>query len=89
MSANAISADTPKNGPRQEIDPRTPPMSGPAAMPRPQSACQPTISSTVSDMPVRPAPAMMTSRPSSSVRLGPIRLATTPVMSIATPITAM
>ena len=59
------------------------------ALPRPQSARQPTISSTVSDMPARPAPAMMISRPSSSVRLGPIRLATTPVMSIATPITAM
>jgi hypothetical protein len=60
-----------------------------SALPRPQSARQPTISATVSDMPARPAPAMITSRPSSSVRLGPIRLATTPVMSIATPITAI
>ena len=60
-----------------------------SALPRPHSARQPTISATVSDMPARPAPAMMISRPSSSVRLGPIRLATTPVMSMATPITAM
>jgi hypothetical protein len=40
-------------------------------------------------MPARPAPAMMITRPNSSVRLAPIRLATTPVMSMATPITAM
>ena len=59
------------------------------ALPRPQSARQPTIPSTLSDMPARPAPAMMISRPSNSVRLGPIRLATTPVMSMATPITAI
>jgi hypothetical protein len=38
MSANAISADTPKNGPRHEIEPRTPPTSGPTAMPRPSAA---------------------------------------------------
>ena len=60
-----------------------------SALPSPHSARQPTISSTVSDMPARPAPTMITIRPSSSVRLGPIRLEITPVMSIATPITAM
>lgn len=59
------------------------------ALPSPHSARQPTIPITVSDMPARPAPAMITTRPSSSVRLGPIRLAATPVMSMATPITAM
>ena len=121
--AIAIRADTPKNGPRHEIEPSTPPTSGPTAMPspsaasyrmiacatepraeftmvasavamnkalpRPHSARQPTMPITVSDMPARPAPAMMTTRPSSSVRFGPIRLATTPVISIATPMTAM
>ena len=122
-SAIAINADTPKNGPRHEIEPSTPPTSGPTAipspsaasyrmiacatdpraeltmvasavamnkaLPRPHSARQPTMPITVSDMPASPAPAMMTTRPSSSVRLGPIRLATTPVTSMATPITAM
>ena len=119
----AINADTPKNGPRHEIEPSTPPTKGPTAipkpsdasyrmiawatdpraeftmvasavamnkaLPRPHSARQPTMPITVSDMPASPAPAMMTARPSSSVLLGPIRLATTPVTSIATPITAM
>ena len=37
-SATAISAETPKNGPRHEIDPSTPPTSGPTAMPRPSAA---------------------------------------------------
>ena len=59
------------------------------ALPSPQSARQPTISRMESDVPARPAPAMNTTNPSSSVRFGPIRLATTPVMSIATPITAL
>jgi hypothetical protein len=59
------------------------------ALPRPQSARQPTISNTDSDSPASPAPATITTRPSSRVRLGPIRLATTPVTSMATPITAM
>ena len=36
-SAIAISAETPKNGPRQEMPPRTPPRSGPTAMPRPSA----------------------------------------------------
>jgi hypothetical protein len=60
-----------------------------SALPRPQSARQPTISITESDIPANPAPAMITTRPTSRVFLGPIRLATTPVISIATPITAM
>jgi hypothetical protein len=59
------------------------------ALPSPHSARQPTISLTVSLMPARPAPAMMMTRPSSRVRLGPMRLDTTPVMSMATPMTAM
>ena len=36
-----------------------------------------------------PAPAMMMTNPSSSVFFGPIRLDTTPVTSMATPITAI
>jgi hypothetical protein len=44
---------------------------------------------TVSDEPARPAPTMMTTSPMSSVRLAPIRLATAPVTSMATPMTAM
>lgn len=60
-----------------------------SALPSPHRARHPTMPSTVSDKPASPAPAMMTIRPSSSVRLGPILLATTPVMSMATPITAM
>ncbi len=60
-----------------------------SALPSPHSARQPTMPITLSLMPARPAPAMMITRPSSSVRFGPIRLDTTPVISIATPITAM
>ena len=60
-----------------------------SALPSPHRARQPTISPTVSLMPANPAPAMMITRPSSNVRLGPMRLETTPVISIATPITAM
>ena len=41
------------------------------------------------DDPASPAPMMMTTRPISRVRLAPIRLATAPVMSMATPMTAM
>ena len=59
------------------------------ALPSPHNARQPTICMTLSLMPASPAPAMMIAKPRSSVRLGPIRLDTTPVTSIATPITAM
>ena len=41
------------------------------------------------DDPARPAPTMMMTRPISRVRLAPIRLAIAPVMSMATPMTAM
>ncbi len=37
-SATVISAETPKNGPRQDQLPSSPPMSGPDAMPRPSAA---------------------------------------------------
>lgn len=60
-----------------------------SALPSPHRARQPTISSTVSDSPASPAPAMMITRPRIRVRFGPMREDTTPVMSIATPITAM
>ena len=60
-----------------------------SALPRPHSARQPTMPITVSDIPASPAPAMMMRSPSSRVRLGPMRLDTTPVISMATPITAM
>jgi hypothetical protein len=59
------------------------------ALPRPQRARHPTMPMTVSDDPASAAPAMMTTRPISSVRLAPMRLATAPVTSMATPITAM
>lgn len=48
-----------------------------SALPRPHSARQPTMPITVSDIPASPAPAMMITRPISSVRLGPMRLDTT------------
>ena len=60
-----------------------------SALPRPHSARHPTMPITVSDMPASPAPAMMITSPISRVRFGPMRLATTPVINIATPITAM
>jgi hypothetical protein len=34
----AINADTPKNGPRHEIEPSTPPTKGPTAIPKPSDA---------------------------------------------------
>ncbi len=37
ISAMAIRADTPKNGPRQLIPPSSPPSSGPMAMPMPRA----------------------------------------------------
>jgi hypothetical protein len=43
MRAIAISADTPKNGPRQLTSPSTPPSSGPMAMPRPSAVSYKTI----------------------------------------------
>ena len=59
------------------------------AFPRPQRARQPTMAEMEPDDPARPAPTMMMTRPMSRVRFAPIRLETTPVISMATPITAM
>ncbi len=44
---------------------------------------------TVSDAPASAENTMISSSPESSVRLAPIRVETTPVTSMATPITAM
>ena len=60
-----------------------------SALPSPQSARQPTMPMTVSLRPASVAPAMMITSPINSVRFGPMRLETTPVTSIASPITAM
>ena len=60
-----------------------------SALPRPQPARKPITAWTLPDMPARPAKTMITTRPDSRVRFGPIRLDTTPVTSIATPMTAM
>ena len=60
-----------------------------SALPSPQPARNPTTAPTLSDDPARAAKTMIRTSPPSRVRLGPIRLETTPVTSIATPITAM
>ena len=60
-----------------------------SALPRPQPARKPMTAPTESDEPASAAKTMMSTRPTSSVRLAPIRLETTPVTSIATPMTAM
>ena len=59
------------------------------ALPRPQPARKPTIAPTVLDDPASAEKTMISTRPESSVRLAPMRLETTPVISIATPMTAM
>ncbi len=43
ISAMAIRAATPKNGPRQLMLPSTPPTSGPMAMPRPRAVSYRTM----------------------------------------------
>ena len=43
MKPIAISVAVPKNGPRHEIPPSSPPSSGPLAMPRPSAASNSTI----------------------------------------------
>jgi len=58
------------------------------ALPRPQPARKPTMAPMVSEDPARAAKTTISARPSSSVRLAPIRDETTPVRSIVTPITA-
>jgi hypothetical protein len=47
------------------------------------------ISPTVSEAPASALNTMISARPTSSVRLAPSRLDTAPVISIASPITAM
>ena len=59
------------------------------ALPRPHPARKPITAPTLSEKPARAAETMMSARPASRVRLGPIRLETTPVTSIETPMTAM
>jgi hypothetical protein len=60
-----------------------------SALPSPQPARKPTIAPTVSDDPASAEKTMISARPASRVRLAPMRLETTPVTSIATPMTAM
>ncbi len=77
----------------------TPPLAAPtivaravamkSALPRPQPARKPTIWPIVLDDPASALKITIRARPMSSVGLGPIRLATAPVISIATPVTAM
>lgn len=76
-------------GPRAELTMVASAVAMNTALPSPHRARHPTMPITESDMPASPAPAMMITSPISRVRLGPIRLDTTPVMSIATPMTAM
>ena len=124
MNATAISAATPKNGPRQQIvaeDAADQRADGDADAQRglveddrlrdraagraddggqrggdEQRVAQSPAGAEADDLAdgvrtCRPAPAhtTMTARPSSRVRLAPIRLDTTPVISIATPMTTM
>ena len=60
-----------------------------SALPRPQPARKPTMAPMVSEEPASAENTTIIARPTTSVRLAPMRLDTTPVMSIATPITAM
>ncbi len=60
-----------------------------SALPRPQPARKPTIWPMVLDDPASAENTMIRASPESSVFLAPIRVETTPVISIATPMTAM
>ena len=60
-----------------------------SALPSPHTARKPTMPATLSCIPASADPITMITRPSSRVRLAPIRLDTQPVISMATPITAM
>ena len=60
-----------------------------SALPRPQPARKPTIAPTEFEDPASAANTMISTRPESRVRLGPMRLETTPVTSIAMPMIAM
>ena len=58
-----------------------------SALPRPQPARKPTIWLMVFDDPASALKTTMSASPMSSVRFAPIRLATTPVTSIANAVT--
>ena len=60
-----------------------------SALPRPQPARKPTMAPIESLAPASAENTTISARPASRVRLAPIRDDTTPVISIATPITAM
>jgi len=60
-----------------------------SALPRPQPARKPTIAPTECEAPARAAKTTMSASPAISVRLAPMRVDTTPVISMATPMTAM
>ena len=60
-----------------------------SALPRPHPARKPITAPTDPDEPASAAKTMMSTRPESRVRFAPIRLETTPVTSMATPLTAM
>ena len=60
-----------------------------SALPRPQPARKPTMAPIDVGEPASAEKTMISTRPASRVRLAPIRLETTPVTSIATPMTAM
>ena len=60
-----------------------------SALPRPHPARKPTMPPMVSEEPASAENTMISARPVSRVRFAPIRDDTTPVISIATPITAM
>ena len=59
-----------------------------SAFPRPQPARSPTIAPTLFDAPAAALNAMIRTRPASSVRLAPIRLATALETSIEMPVIA-
>jgi hypothetical protein len=59
-----------------------------SALPRPQPARSPTMAPMLFEAPASALKAMMSSRPASSVRLAPIRLATALVTSIEMPVNA-
>ena len=59
-----------------------------SALPRPQPARKPTMPPMLSAEPASAEKMMISTSPRSSVRFAPSRLETTPVISMATPITA-
>ncbi len=59
------------------------------ALPSPQPARKPTMAPMESDAPASAEKTMISTSPASRVRFAPMREETTPVISMATPITAM